>query len=276
MKQKAGILVASLVLIAGCSQPPSDTSTPTSTSRGNPLLAEWDTPFGVPPFDQIQAEDYLPALRESMARHTAEIEAITGDPEPPTFANTIEALERSGGMLERVNNVFSAVNGAHSNETTRAAATEIAPELSAHGDDVSLNAALFARVNAVYEQIDQLGLDAEQMRLLTETHKDFVRAGATLDEAAQTRLREINGELATLSEEFRNNLLEETNTFELLVTDRADLGALPSSLAAAAAEEATRRGHECECWVFTLSRPSINPFLEYSPNRELRRQMFEG
>jgi peptidyl-dipeptidase Dcp len=277
MKMRTGTIMALLVLLAGCSQPPSESAgAPAADTGDNPLLSTWDTPHGVPPFDKIQDEHYLPALRESMVLQKAEIEAITGNPEEATFANTIEALERSGGMLEQVTNVFFAVNGAHSNETTRAAATEIAPELSAHGDDISLNPALFARVNAVFEKMDQLDLDAEQTRLLTETHKGFVRAGANLDEPAQTRLREINGELATLSEEFRNNLLEETNSFELLVTDPADMGALPPSLKAAAAEEAQRRGHDCECWVFTLSRPSINPFLEYSPNREMRRTLFEG
>ncbi len=243
----------------------------------NPLLEQWDTPFGVPPFDEIEDEHYMPALRTGMAEQQTEIAAIVDNPDTPTFANTIEALERSGATLNQVSNVFFAVNGAHSNETTRGVAKEIAPELSAHGDDIALNGPLFERVEAVYQQRDELDLTPEQERLLEETYKQFVRAGANLDQDAQARLREINGELASLSQDFRNNLLEETNAFEMLVTDRADLGNLPESLAAAAAAEAERRGHECgECWVFTLQRPSINPFLEYSPNRELRKQIYLG
>ena len=249
----------------------------TAAAPTNPLLEQWDTPYGVPPFDQIEDEHYMPALRTGMAEQQAEIAAIVENPDPPTFANTIEELERSGATLNRVSNVFFAVNGAHSNDTTRGVAKEIAPELSAHGDDIALNKPLFDRVEAVYQQRDDLDLTPEQQRLLEETYKQFVRAGANLDQDAQARLREINAELASLSQDFRNNLLEETNAFEMLVTDRADLGNLPESLVASAAAEAQRRGHECgECWVFTLQRPSINPFLEYSPNRELRKKIFLG
>lgn len=249
----------------------------TAAAPTNPLLEQWDTPYGVPPFDQIEDEHYMPALRTGMAQQQAEIAAIVENPDPPTFANTIEELERSGATLNRVSNVFFAVNGAHSNDTTRGVAKEIAPELSAHGDDIALNKPLFDRVEAVYQQRDDLDLTPEQQRLLEETYKQFVRAGANLDQDAQARLREINAELASLSQDFRNNLLEETNAFEMLVTDRADLGNLPESLVASAAAEAQRRGHECgECWVFTLQRPSINPFLEYSPNRELRKKIFLG
>jgi peptidyl-dipeptidase Dcp len=289
---------ASAILLVACGKPPEppaaepaatapaiqepaapmeQPSEQTAAAPTNPLLEQWDTPYGVPPFDQIEDEHYMPALRTGMAQQQAEIAAIVENPDPPTFANTIEELERSGATLNRVSNVFFAVNGAHSNDTTRGVAKEIAPELSAHGDDIALNKPLFDRVEAVYRQRDDLDLTPEQQRLLEETYKQFVRAGANLDQDAQARLREINGELASLSQDFRNNLLEETNAFEMLVTDRADLGNLPESLVASAAAEAQRRGHECgECWVFTLQRPSINPFLEYSPNRELRKKIFLG
>jgi peptidyl-dipeptidase Dcp len=289
---------ASAILLVACGKPPEppaaepaatapaiqepaapmeQPSEQTAAAPTNPLLEQWDTPYGVPPFDQIEDEHYMPALRTGMAQQQAEIAAIVENPDPPTFANTIEELERSGATLNRVSNVFFAVNGAHSNDTTRGVAKEIAPELSAHGDDIALNKPLFDRVEAVYQQRDDLDLTPEQQRLLEETYKQFVRAGANLDQDAQARLREINGELASLSQDFRNNLLEETNAFEMLVTDRADLGNLPESLVASAAAEAQRRGHECgECWVFTLQRPSINPFLEYSPNRELRKKIFLG
>ena len=291
MKRNFGFMVVASFVLGACGQPAEELSNDTAEAdtaetvaatgevpedTGNPFFVRWTTEFGVPPFDEIKDEHYMPALREGMKQQMAEIDAIVANDDDATFANTIETLERSGALLTQTTNVFFAVNGAHSNETTRQVATEIAPELSAHNDNIALNKDLFIRVDAVYKQRDDLGLNPEQMRLLTETHKQFVRAGANLDDNAQARLREINGELATLSQDFRNNLLEETNNFELLVTDRADMGNLPESLVAGAAEEAKRREHECECWVFTLQRPSINPFLEYSPNRELRKKIYLG
>jgi peptidyl-dipeptidase Dcp len=243
-------------------------------SDANPLLCEWDTPFGVPPFDRIASEDYLPALRAGMAEQVREIDAITANSEPATFANTIEALERTGAALNKVNRVFSALNSAHADQVIRETSKTIAPELSAHRDHIHLNAALFERVREVFEQNNDL--DDEQRKLLEETHKQFVRSGADLDEESKARLRDINSELASLDTTFQENLLDETNTFELLVTEEADLGDLPTSLIDLAAEEAKRRGHDCECWAFTLQRASINPFLQYSPNRDLRKTIFEG
>jgi peptidyl-dipeptidase Dcp len=248
---------------------------PATDTGENPILAEWDTPFGVPPFDQIREENYLPAFREAMAEHMAEVQAIIDNPEEPTFANTIEALERSGKQLTRVSNAFFPVRSANSNEEIRAIAAEIAPELSAHGDDIRLNADLYARVEAVYDQREELDLTAEQLKLLEETNKGFVRSGIGLDADSQARLREINSELAELSQQFSQNLLAETNDFEMLVTDEADLGDLPGSLKLAAAQLARDKGYE-DGWLITLQRPSLNPFLQYSPNRELRRQGFEG
>jgi peptidyl-dipeptidase Dcp len=269
--------------MAACSDPNTSAAVDTAAEpetgieRENPLLAEWNTPFGVPPFDLIESTDYLPALRSGVQQHQAEIDAIAANPDAPTFDNTIVALETSGATLTSVRRPFFAVNSAHADDVIRETAKTIAPELSAHRDNIFLNAALFERVDAVYRMRDQLDLESEQQRLLEETHKDFVRSGANLEPEAQARLREINSELATLSQQFQENLLNETNEFEVLVTDRADLGDLPESLVALAAEEAKRRGHDCdECWAFTLQRPSINPFLQYSPNRELRRTLFEG
>lgn len=241
----------------------------------NPLLAPWDTPFEVPPFDKIEDEHYLPAFRRSMEVHQAEVEAIVNNTEPPAFENTVEALERSGKALTRVSRVFFAINAAHSNEAIREVARTVAPELAAHRDDIMLNSRLFERVDAVYNQREALDLDDEQQWLLQETHKHFVRAGVSLDEDAQVRLREINSSLAALSQQFGQNLLADTNDFELHVSEQEDLGKLPESLVAAAAKEAERRGREGG-WSFTLSRSSIEPFLQYSPNRVLRRQMFEG
>ena len=263
----AVVIVVSGVSVAGCER--------FTAMRQNPLLTEWNTPFGVPPFDEIRDEHYLPAFRTAVEGHAAEVQAIVDNTEAPTFTNTIEALERSGKELTRVSNVFFAVEGANSNDALREVARTVAPELAAHQDDITLNPALYARVKAVYDAREGLGLSPEQQRLLEETHKTFVRAGVNLPDSAQARLREINAELAELSQTFGQNLLKETNAFELHVTDRADLGDLPASLVAAAAEEAERRGHESG-WSFTLQRPSINPFLQYSPNREMRRRLFVG
>ena len=285
MKRRGLLLVMTLFLSACGQEPAAPTSAaeppaPAGTeppANENPLLAEWDTPLGVPPFDRIRSDHYLPALREGMRRERAEIAAIVENPEPPTFTNTVEALERAGAALERTARVFYAVNGAHSDEVIRETARTVAPELSGHDDDILLDPALFGRIDAVWQARDRLDLDAEAHRLLEETHKEFVLAGAALGDEARARLKEINGRLAVLEEEFQQNVLEETNRFELLVTDPADLGELPASLVASAAAEAERRGHDCEeCWVFTLQRPSIEPFLEYSPNRELRKRIFTG
>ena len=283
MKYQGLILSAACLAVAACSEsrtpaPVESVSEPAaSAERDNPLLAEWNTPFGVPPFDRIESTDYLPAMRDGIQQQQAEIDAIVANPDAATFDNTLVALEVSGSTLNAVRRVFFAVNSAHADDVIRDTAKTIAPELSAHRDNIFLNAALFERVDAVYSMRDQLDLNAEQQRLLEETHKEFVRSGANLEPDAQARLREINSELATLSQQFQENVLDETNEFELLVTERADLGDLPESLVALAAEEAKRRGHDCaECWAFTLQRPSINPFLQYSPNREMRRTMFEG
>ncbi len=257
MKHFLGLILASGLVLAGCEQANQETGADASETgseiaadkddiAGNPLLAKWDTPFGVPPFDLIEDEHYLPALREGIKRTLAEIDQITADPDAATFANTLEALETTGGDLSRVSRVFFAVNSAHSNDSIRETAKVIAPELSAMRDAIFLNKELFVRVNAVYEQRESLDLGAEQMRLLSESHKGFVRSGANLDEKSKERLKEINSELASSSQQFGENLLDETNEFELLVSDRADLGRLPGNLVALAAEEAKRRGHDCE------------------------------
>jgi peptidyl-dipeptidase Dcp len=229
-----------IILTIGCAGSDSQPGS-TTDSTTNPLLSEWDTPFGVPPFDAIQDDDYLPAFRAAMENHKEEIDAIINSSEPPTFANTIEALERSGKLLTRVSNVFFALDSAHSNDTIREVAGIVAPELAAHSDSITLNSDLYARVKAVYDRREELDLGAEQAWLLKETNKGFVRSGVGLDQGPKERLKEINAELAELSQKFGDNLLKETNDFELHVTDRADLGDLPESLVSAAAEEAKRR-----------------------------------
>ena len=266
------LLFSVILLLAGCKE--SVKTDPPATDT-NPFLAEWDTPFGAPPFDKIEDAHYMAAFEIGMAEEKKDIQAIIDNKEAPTFENTIEAIESAGATLSRTSSVFYAVEGSHGNEAMREVAKNIAPKLSAHNDDIWLNEALFAKVAAVYQQREKLNLNKEQSFLLEQMHKNFVRSGANLDEAAKTRLREINGKLAEMTETFSQNVLAETNNFEVYVTNKEDLGNLPASLVASAADEAIRRGKEGG-YVFTLSRPSINPFLQYSPNRELRKKLFMG
>ncbi len=248
--------------------------TETSASE-NPLLMEWDTPFGVPPFDLITNENYFPAFEEALAKNNHEIVVIANNTEAPTFENTIVALETSGALLTKVAGVFYNVESANTNDTLKEVAKKLAPMMSEHADNIMLNADLFARIKNVYETADRTNLDAEDIRLLEETYKRFVRSGANVQGDDKTRLKEINSRLASLSTQFGENLLAETNNFELYITDEADVADLPANLRTMAKEEAIARGHETG-WVFTLQRPSINPFLQSSTNRAHRKTIFDG
>ncbi|RFT14803.1 MAG: Dipeptidyl carboxypeptidase Dcp [Candidatus Saccharicenans subterraneus] len=241
----------------------------------NPFFTDWTTPFGAPPFDRIKVEHFKPAVLEGIKRHQEEIKAIAENPEPPTFANTLEALDRSGLFLDRAEKVMENLLSAHTSDELQAVAQELAPALSAHYDSIFLDAKLFARVKAVYDQRDQLNMNPEQKQLLEKFYKDFVRAGAGLDEAKKARLKEINQELAVLELKFAENVLKETNAFELVIENAADLEGLPANVVAAAAEAAKERGKEGK-WVFTLHKPSLIPFLQYSPRRELREKIFKA
>jgi len=268
-------LFLSLSLSWGCAAS-NDAPGAEADMSSNPLLAQtWDTPFGVPPLDRIENGHYMPAFREGMNRQKEEIAAITANPDEPTFDNSVVALERSGSLLTRVSSAFYPRNSAHTNDEMQTVAREVAPLLAAHSDDITLNRPLYDRIHGVFEQREDLGLDPEQMRLLTETHKRFVRSGVNQPEEGQARIREINTELSELSTTFEENLLAETNDFELIVDGPGELEPLPKALVAAAADEAARRGHEGK-HVFTLQRPSINPFLQYSPSRELREKIYDG
>lgn len=266
------ILILSLILaITACNQK----DTKPDEMSNNPLLQEWNTPFGVPPFDKIKNTDYLPAFQYAMNAHNQEIDAIINNQDVLTFENTIEALELSGSDLNRVSNVFYSVESANTNDELKEVAKTIAPELSAHYDNINLNEALFEKIKAFNEQAENLDLSPEQKMLLSETYKDFVRSGANVKGENKERLKEINSSLATLSQQFGDNLLDETNDFELHVINKNDLGNLPASLVAVAESEAKARGKE-KGWLFTLQRPSINPFLQSSPNRTKRDQMYIG
>jgi peptidyl-dipeptidase Dcp len=252
-------------LIGGC----------TANAPENPFFTEWDTPFGVPPFQAIEVSHFEPATMEGITVQRAEVNAIADSEEPPTFENTIEAMDRSGALLAKVRNVFGALNGALTNEEMQAIAKRTAPVLSAHRDETLLNAKLYQRVNTVFEQRDDLALNEEQMRLLTDTHKRFVRGGANLDPASKAQLTALNEELSLLSVQFGENVLKETNQFEMILENEADLAGLPDGVIAAAAEAATTRGHEGK-WAFTLHKPSLIPFITYSERRDLREKMLTG
>ena len=265
-------LTASLAaMLTACGGGGSQTTAPTN----NPFMTEYTTPFGVPPFDQIRLEHYKPAFMEGMKQETAEVNAIINNTEEPTFENTIAALDQCGKLLRRVSAVFYGQNSANTNDEMQALSRELSPLLSKHSDDINLNPKLFARVKAVYEQRDQLGLNAEQSKLLEETYKGFVRGGANLPEDKQARLRELNNEISMLQLTFGQNMLQETNSFQLVVEKKEDLAGLPESLVANAAATAKERGLDGK-WVFTLHNPSVMPFLQYADNRALREQIFNG
>lgn len=238
----------------------------------NPLLVEQNTPFGVPAFDKVKIEHYLPAFEKAIAANQAEIDAIVNNPDAPTFANTIEALDRSGELLDRVVGVFFNVIEADGNDDMNAIAEQVSPMLSALSDGIILNDVLFQRVKTVYEQRETLGLNDEQMRLLEETFKSFANNGANLPEDKKARLKEINQELGLLSLQFGNNVVAETNAYQLFITDETELKGLPESAKAAAKEEATAAGRP-EAWLFTPKRTSFTPVLQYCENRELRKEL---
>ena len=243
-------------------------------NSSNPLINQPETPFGVPAFDQVKLEHYLPAFEEAIKQNKAEVEAIINNEAEPTFENTIVALDRAGLLLDRVTGVFFNVLEADGNDEMNEIAEKVSPMLSELSDGIILNDKLFQRVKFVYEQREQLGLNPEQMRLLTETYKSFADNGANLPEDKKERLKEINQELGLLSLKFGNNVVAETNSdaVKRFVKDEAQLKGLPESAKAAAAEEAEAAGHPGE-WLFTPKRTSFTPVLQYCENRELRKQL---
>ncbi|HQH41845.1 MAG TPA: M3 family metallopeptidase, partial [Bacteroidales bacterium] len=256
------IVLFSAALLAGC----------TGGKKENPFFSRFDTPFGVPPFDKIKNEHFLPAIQEGIKQHAKEIDKIASLPEAPTFENTILALDRSGEMLERVTPVFFNLYSANTNEELQKINQEVTPVLTKHMDDIFLNAKLFNRVKAVYDARQSLNLKPEQMKLLDNTYKNFVRAGADLPEAEKEKLRNINQELSMLTVKFGDNLLAENKSYQLVIDNPADLEGMPQSVIDMAAQTAKERNLEGK-WVFTLDVPSIVPFLQYNKNRALREQI---
>ena len=241
----------------------------------NPLLSEWNTPFGVPPFDQIEVAHYEPAFKAAMALHEEEIEAIVNNPEKPTFENTILALDNAGELLGRVSNTFFLVASADTNDEMQKVEAKMSPKLSAHSDKIMMNDALFERVKKVYEGRKTAGLDELQVRLTEQTYKDFVRSGANLSKEQKKELAKINEELSLATVEYARNLLAASAEFEMVLESSEALDGLPTSVRNAAREAAEEAGHKGK-YLFTLSKPSMLPFLTYSKNRELRQRLYEG
>lgn len=234
----------------------------------NPFFEHWSTPFGVPPFDRIRPEHYPEALDRGMAEHLAEVAAITGNPEPPTFANTIEALERSGALFERVANVFGNLVSSLGGDDLQAIETDFAPKFAQHGNRISLDPALFARIDALFQQRGELDLTPEALRLLERRHLGFVRAGAALEGEAKTRMAEISERLAVLHTAFGQNVVHDEKEWHLeLGAD--DLDGLPGFVIEGARQAAAERG--LAGYAITLARSSIEPFLTFSRRRDLRK-----
>ena len=257
--KKLLIAGAALALITGC-------------TMKNPLLMESSAPFGAPEFDKIENEHYLPAFEAGIVEAKAEIDAIIANEEEPTFENTIEAMEYAGATLNNVASIFYAVMEAHTNETMQQIAEEISPMLTEYSMYVSLNPELFARVKAVYEKKDELGLAQDQMKLLEDNYKSFVRGGANLSDEDKALYSKWSEELSLTTLQFSKNVLAATNAYVLNITDEADLAGLPEFVRTMAAETAAEKG--LEGWAFTLDAPSYSPFLKYSENRELRKQIW--
>ncbi|KUK58178.1 MAG: peptidyl-dipeptidase, partial [Bacteroidetes bacterium 38_7] len=247
----------------------------TDKQRTNPLLVKWNTPFEVPPFDQIDTSDYFPAMMEGIGQHEKEIKAIAENEASPTFDNTILAFDTSGKLLTRITNVFFNLLEANTNDQMQKIAEKISPVLSTHRDNIYMNRKLFERIKSVYEQSKQLGLDDQQIRVSEKYYNDFVRSGAALDSAHQARLRQINQELSLFSLKYGNNVLAETNNFKLVIENKEDLEGLPSEVIDAAEEAAKAAGMNGK-WVFTLAKPSMIPFLQYSTRRDLREKIYRA
>ena len=238
----------------------------------NPLLTPWTTPFQVPPFQEIKPEHFLPAIKVAIAENRQEIDAIVNNPQPPTFANTIEALDKAGQLLSKVTSVFGNFLSAQSTPELQAINREVTPLQTALRDDIRLNPTLFARIKTVWEARDKANLTAEQKKLVDDTYKGYVRGGANLNPQQKERLRAINSETAMLSVKFGDDLLHDTGAFRLVIDNEADLAGLPATLVASAADTATKAGLAGK-WVFTLDAPSIWPFVQSSARRGLREQM---
>jgi peptidyl-dipeptidase Dcp len=241
----------------------------------NPFFETYTTPYQVPPFDLIKNEHFKPAILEGIKKQEAEINAIVSTKQKPTFENTVLTMENSGKLLARVSTVFYNMNSANTNEEIQAIAKELAPKLSAHNDNIYLNDALFQKVKTIWDNQKNFKLNKEQAKILENLYKSFVRSGANLSEENKKRLREINSEMAVATLKYGQNILAETNSYELVISDKNDLSGLPNELIETAASDAKAKGKAGK-WVFTLSNSSVMPFLQYSSNRKLRQEIWNA
>ena len=246
-----------------------------SEADDNPLLEKWDGPFGVPAFDRIRPDHFREAFARAFAAHSTEVSAIAGNTAAPSFANTIAALEASGEALTRTVNVFNLLAGAHTDDAILAIERELAPFKAKHWDAILMDAALFGRIDGLYQMRERLALSAEEQRVLERYHLKFVRAGAALDAATKARLAHINARLATLGTIFSQNVLADEQAYALLLDGEEDLAGLPDFVRAAARGAAEERGHAGK-HVITLSRSSVEPFLQFSARRDLREKAFRA
>lgn len=260
------------ILIMGCAVIAMVTACKNDKEMENPFFGEWNTPYNIPDFERIKPEHYMPAFEEGIKRHNAEIEAIVNNSEAPTFANTVEALEQSGDLLNEVSTIFFNITESNSSAELDSIAEQVMPLVSGHSDDIMLNQKLFQRIKAVYDQRASLGLEGEQQRLLEETYKNFVRNGANVPADKQERFREINSLLSSLTLRFGNNVLAATNDYKLTLTpEEATAKGLGDQLAAALeAGEGTGKA------TFTLQMPSWEPFMQSCTDRSLRQELWEA
>jgi len=269
--KKIGILLLTFgVMMTSCMQNQDQAS-----SGENPFFSEYQTPFKVPPFDQIQSDHFMPAFEKGMEEHKKEIEAIANNEEAPTFENTVAAMVYSGGLLDKVSYVFYGLRSANTSDELQQIAKEVSPKMSSHRDEISLNSALFERISKVYKNRDQFDLNKEESYMLENIYQSFVRNGANLSDADKEKLKEINKELSMLTLQFGQNELKETNSYEMVIEDEANLAGLPESVIQTAAETAARKGMEGK-WVFTTHKPSMIPFLQYAKNRDLRETLYKA
>jgi len=273
MKKYFIILSVLLMTYTGCKQGQSGNDT--ALDPENPFATEFSTPNGTPPFDKIRTEHYKPAFMAGIEQHAKEIDAIANNTEPATFENTVVALDESGSLLNRVSYVFYAITEAQTDTTMQRIAIEMSPLLSDHNDNIYMNSKLFERIKAVNDDPSTENLTIEQKKLLEKYYKVFVRSGIMLDDAKKDRLREINKELGLLSLSFGENLLAETNDFKLVIDNKDDLSGLPANVVEIAAQTAASNGQEGK-WMFTLSKPSWLPFLQYADNRDLREKLYKA
>ncbi len=264
MKRAIVLTILALLLTISC-----------AVKEQNPFFTDYGTPFGTPPFDRIEEKHYLPAFEKGIEDHQIEIDAIANNPEEATFDNTIVQMERSGRLLTSVNNIFFGLNSALTDDNMQDIAKQVAPMLSEHEDNINLNEKLYKRIKAVYLIRDELDLTAEQKMLLDKYYKSFARNGADLNREDKEKLRKINKELSVLSLQFAENLLDDNNSFELIIDNESDLAGLPEAVVSGAAETAAERGYEGK-WVFTLHKPSMIPFLQYSDRRDLREKIYKA